>query len=683
MDLRRGNAAAVLLASLGVSGLIALMATRPAAAQPGETAGAQGWMPASGSLVAIWEGHRDRLLLVGDETWGTFGWREGALQNMGVHPALGASRWYDVGRFGSVDRPVLGILGFSELRIFDLQTGKLRQTIDLEPLNSSAYAFTFADVDRDGEGEAVVMAWPQLRIYGKEGVEDVINGLEGSPTVAQMDDDASLEIVVYRGVLDVDSRSIQWRFTGCGPSSLDVNAHDVDGDGRAEYLVQCQNRLRAFDVEEEAQKWVLPVWGRFAAGDVDGDGRTEILVEQLNAAHTMASVESRDGESLDLEWRVDQPPSSQLHRLDVADLDGDSVDEVVYLSSNWNGTGPFFVFVVDGATGEVRWQGPSVASPLVGPVRGDVDGGGPELVTLLPWRGRAPASAVVVALRPQSLEPTLELPLEDSRLPVAITLADVDADGTDEVVVGFSGLDGQGAVARAYEVIGGELEERWASPVSPGSRAFSALASADLDRDGNLEVIAAETGLAPQVRAFDGATGAEIGASEALESSYGTTSKIDASDVDRDGEAEVLVSLKVFGQPPSVVALDWASGAVEHEWNDSYTAFGLEPDSASSPPGLLLGSEDGRVDRWIFVDGSWVTDTTEQLTDETVRDLLVAQNALWVGGDDQLRLFRNGKLLWESPSLGSPFANRIEPLTPPGLSVAVVGPNSVHRFSHP
>jgi len=684
MELRRDNAAVVLLSSLGVLAIIALTPTPPAAAQPGETPGARAWMPASGSFVAVSEGHRDRLLLTGEEIWGTFSWRDGALRNTGAHPTLGPSRWHAVGRFGNQDRPVLGILGFSDLRMFDLQTGALRQTIDLEPLSSSAYAFTFADVDRDAEGEVVVMVWPQLRIYGKEGLEDVINGLQGVPTVAQMDDDASLEIVVYRGVLDVDSRSIQWRFTGCGPSSLDVNAHDVDADGRAEYLVQCQNRLRAFDVEEEAQKWVLPVWGRFGAGDVDGDGRTEILVEQLNSARTMASVESRDGESLDLEWRVDQPPSSQLHRLDVADLDGDSIDEVVYVSSNWNGTGPFFVFVVDGSTGEVRWQGPSVASPLAGPVLGDLNGKGQEeLVTLLPWRGPVPASAVVVGLHPQSLEPGLELVLDDPLRPVAIALVDVDADGTDELVVGFDAAGGGDAVVRAYELIAGRLEERWTSPVAPTHASFAALAGADVDGDGRAEVLAAESGPTPRIRAFDGPTGVEVGASEPLDPLRATVRTLQAADIDRDGEVEVLAAISPSGQPPAVLAVDWETGAIERAWSNWYTAFAVVPESPSAPPSLILGSNGGWVDRWVLVDGVWEIETRERLTEETVYDLLVTPNALWVGGDDQLRLFRHGELVWESPPLGTPFASRIEPLNPSGLSVAVVGPRSVHRFSNP
>jgi len=132
-------------------------------------------------------------------------------------------------------------------------------------------------------------------------------------------------------------------------------------------------------------------------------------------------------------------------------------------------TAPAFIFILDGATGTPHFKIQTAVQYAGTPAIGDIDGDGfVEIVTTLPGGG---ASLVAFehdgAMKWKS--PTTWLSAQSS----AIALADLDADGDVEIVAGTSIFDHQGALLFSQ----------------PGDRIYSASTAADLDGDGDLEIV--------------------------------------------------------------------------------------------------------------------------------------------------------------------------------------------------
>ncbi|MFB6146611.1 MAG: FG-GAP repeat domain-containing protein [Halobacteriaceae archaeon] len=270
---------------------------------------------------------------------------------------------------------------------------------------------------------------------------------------------------------------------------------DVDGDGHDEFTVGGRRPggggfLRLYDRDPAGGTWTRhAVTAAFRPGvgatalDVDGDGRPELVaggwdVEGLRwvtvdpSDPAFGTVRRARGTGT-----VDNP-----HDLLSGDVDGDGEAEVLAREKD----GALVVFDVPDDPAR-PWDATLVASALDGDgtaLADLADGPGREVVTNRGWFERRDGEWVRRPLVPERLD------WDDETRVVA---ADLDGDGDPEVVVTESEL---AAKARLAVLSRGERGAAWnptvVLPADLDLRALHSLAVADLDGDGDPEVVTAE-----------------------------------------------------------------------------------------------------------------------------------------------------------------------------------------------
>lgn len=191
------------------------------------------------------------------------------------------------------------------------------------------------------------------------------------PLTADLDGDGQVEIVSGSDVFRLQNG--QWTLAWQSPAEPNqVAVADLDGDGKMEviHFIIRENRVVTpeeplpgfsgfliFDANgHEVRR--IPVnsgwWGSYVTvADVDGDGTPELLIMATGLVHAITP----DGK---FKWTYKLPPSTAYPdantytslqtmktNIEVYDLDGDGVKEVIFQSLGW-------VHILDGRTGQVK-----------------------------------------------------------------------------------------------------------------------------------------------------------------------------------------------------------------------------------------------------------------------------------------------------------------------------------------
>jgi hypothetical protein len=343
---------------------------------------------------------------------------------------------------------------------------------------------------------------------------EYINSFGSRVALADLDNDGMEEIVGAAAwykitVFDADRKTPAWE----AAARLDIASlliADVDGDGVLEILYgDAQGgTTHAIDTGTKTEKWSIycsdsGVSG-IALGDVDGDGAQEVLwgaggnstgADHLYVANPITKT---------VKWQsmhVDGP----LSAVAVGDVDDDGEDEIVMVSfESDSGYGEGIIHIFNARThalefqqklGTMDWMG--VRSVKIGDV--DNDGKTEFVVTT----GYVYDGFIRVydgashTLKRQSAS-------YSGNYFSALAVGDVDGDGKTEIVAG-QGREHTGATG-SYLIVfdGATLQEKWRSvDMGSGWGGIYDIKLADLDGDGHTEIIAS-TGGTNRLIVYDG-----------------------------------------------------------------------------------------------------------------------------------------------------------------------------------
>jgi hypothetical protein len=426
-------------------------------------------------------------------------------------------------------------------------------SVDL-PIGASCVDLEFADLDNDGAKELVCLlqlytSERRIRVYSAADLSLRVE-LPAAPygtslAIGDVDDDGLPEIVTNGGyVLDGrkiftdPSHSTEWVYGPGFGAAIDVG--NIDGVGAAEIVAATATGIRGYSAVLQTQLWEFHGNGARAVvvRDIDNDPSTQEIVALINVTLTAYRYDAAHPNTPTVVFQLANQ-SGRLAPLGIGDVDADGALEFVY-ENGFSALGledPIVIASRSGSTAVVEWTnanpsrldgvGPFVGGELAGApaiqkslVFGTAshDGGteGTRLLRMSPDDGRV----VVSALSAASYFGT-----------IALTPADYDNDGTDEIFVSTSDdRDGNFAV---YDVFA-DLSQ-WVGP-KLGNAAGVSIVAADITGDGHDDLVGLTSLGAVQV--YDVFNQTVAWQSGALGESG---IQVLVADVDLDGTPEIVV----------------------------------------------------------------------------------------------------------------------------------------------
>jgi hypothetical protein len=423
---------------------------------------------------------------------------------------------------------------------------------------ASPLDFTVASVDGTPEAEIVVVTSSQVLVfrYGTVAPLWTVSGAGGGDvTVGNMDGDACAEIATSFGkVVDACTQAIQWTYGSMFGSYID--AGDIDGDGMDELAGALEwGNAQAFNVDEQQIIWAFDNFNTSAirVADVTGDGIKEVCLGDAQ----WGDVHCHDGTTGGQVFSIPNPEHS-VSNLGVGDPNGNCSPDIVW-GAGYSSTGSDHLHVADISLGVCQWENILSDSPKHCFGIGDADGDGRTEVVRA-----GNASSVervwitdlqhrVDEYTPSAL--TSEAGMVMQSYEGAMVLAQLDGDPQLEYVM----ADGAYSYGMFSALDSSTHVRQWTSPVFDLETLY-VLAGGDLQKDGNLEILAGMGGTYGSfIRVFRGTDGSLRWMSAPLGGTSGVKD-LRVADFDGDGDVEFLGVVSGVGLAAysgSTYAQDW------------------------------------------------------------------------------------------------------------------------------
>lgn len=257
------------------------------------------------------------------------------------------------------------------------------------------------DLDGDGLDDIVSKSPNPPRIRGIRGatgqtiwVRDAPDPPgDGTEFALVLDVDGDLEndvlFVDHRGhVVQLDGPTGNVRRTIPAPGARDVvEFGDIDGDALPELLLLTADSVAAWDPRAARERWRFRGLPEVNAlpGRLNKDAVPDVIAWRTSwgaVADTrsgfVAALDGRDGSVL---WRTEEPPESTPQ---VADFDGDGLDDVFFANARKAGSAKFWLSGLDGGVIHTAPAGGGLHSDTAGDMDGD---GFPEVLRSTPPDG--------------------------------------------------------------------------------------------------------------------------------------------------------------------------------------------------------------------------------------------------------------------------------------------------------
>lgn len=361
------------------------------------------------------------------------------------------------------------------------------------PISSGLTGLAVADLNSDGTDEIVASTPTHLYVYSLDGTAlwDMASVGGTDIAVAQMDGDAALEIALTDGnVVDAGTQTIQWTWTAGFGAKLD--AADIDDDGMAELIAaEAWHFVWAYNVDKQLPKWSIPTSadiGAIHVVDIDGDTVQELLVGEGQWGRILAY----DTETQALEWSIENPEHG-VTNIAVADADNDGASEILW-GSGATSTGADRLYVADWTTSTIEWESIQLDGPFIGPEMGDLDGDGTEEMVVVSSESDAGYGsgrimvfdAATLRLRTISAEIANGSSLTGVH---DLKLRDLDDDGQLEILIASD--SSYNGVIEAYSFdVNNSFALDWTNGTQPSGAPFHSVDASDVDGDGELEIVA-------------------------------------------------------------------------------------------------------------------------------------------------------------------------------------------------
>ena len=418
------------------------------------------------------------------------------------------------------------------------------------PYSNEVVDLALVDIGGDGIPEVLVGE----REYNNPNVH-VLDGLTGnelwavrgyedptSITGGDLDGDGNVEIVWGSSdgaihIADSAAQTVEWRDSHSDGPLAAFDYGDVDGDGSIEIALasptlpggfDCCSVLQIVDAKTHILKWQSEIdsanlysVAAVRITDVDHDGKPELLVASSYGGNGGGLVVVYDGASGQLLRKTPRYNDAAFSALAVGDIDGDGSLEMVASATMSYGSSPALDFVVfDGATAVEKWRSEdaSVRRPAYDLKLADVDADGTKEILIT----KSPYSLYVF----DSVTHLLKKSVSTMGKPVAA--ADIDGDGQVEVLLG-----GPGGSVEIRDGASLALKSTWSLPMGD----ILSLVVDDVEGDGSLDCLVTDT------RELDvyGGVGGPLKMRERLGTNVGLANQTVVADADQDGTREILV----------------------------------------------------------------------------------------------------------------------------------------------
>ncbi|KXH76155.1 MAG: hypothetical protein AM326_07570 [Candidatus Thorarchaeota archaeon SMTZ-45] len=333
-------------------------------------------------------------------------------------------------------------------------------------------------------------------------------GRFNSIKISDIDKDGNQDLVFgnYEGYLN----TIRWagseyradkHIGPLGQRLWGIEIFDIDQDGNKEILAgDGDGTLRVFDsqnfeIRYEIKDLVRDVHG-LAFGDADNDGQNEIVAGTgYKMDHPWGMIYLFSPINGELEYSFLPGNASRIRAIEIADIDGDTYNELVIGTGvslgETPGEGYICIYQINGLNYTREWISEDLDGDVVSLEILDVDGDGKlEIVASNGYR-EGPGFAFIFRYSEMGGEgdpPIFEKVWESENIgpkPYGLDIDDIDSDGINEIVIG-------NRAGYIWIFDGSTNEVEWKSPLL-GSDLLG-ITLGDVDGDGQIEIVAAQGG---------------------------------------------------------------------------------------------------------------------------------------------------------------------------------------------